>query len=81
MRGLSFKWVQSYLQIRTQQVEINNILSIKIQYGVSLGSFLGPILFLVYVNDLSSTIDSHSLVRYADDTTFSFSETYTEDLE
>ncbi len=43
---------------------------LEVSYGVPQGSVLGPVLFLVYVNDLSQCISDCLVIQYADDTQF-----------
>ena len=61
-------WFQSYLQNRTQLVNVNGVSSdvMKISCGVPQGSILGPLLFNLYVNDMCSSVDC-KLILYADD--------------
>ena len=70
---LALGWLKSYLSGRTHSVKVGNTLShpAALQYGVSQGSVLGPILFSLYTNPISSIIHSHSSINhhfYADDT-------------
>jgi hypothetical protein len=64
----SVKWFKSYLCNRSQIVDVNGELSesMSITCGVPQGSILGPLLFLMYVNDMSASINC-KLLLYADD--------------
>ena len=64
----SARWFESYLSDRSQTVVINGVSSesCKVTCGVPQGSILGPLLFLVYMNDMPSSV-SISLFQYADD--------------
>ena len=67
----SFKLLESYLSNRTQYVEMNDVCSdlMEIKCGVPQGSILGPLLFIIYLNDLPSITESLIPIIYADDTT------------
>src|SRR5688572_9243920 len=70
IRGMCLGWLRDYLKDRRQCVlyngQVSHILDIKC--GVPQGSILGPLLFLIYVNDISNTSLLLRFIMFADDT-------------
>ena len=72
---LSVNWFKSYLSDRIQYVSLKGQVSdpCNVSCGVPQGSILGPLLFLLYVNDMSTSIDEDcKLLLYADDSAILF---------
>ena len=70
IRGVSNDWFKSYLSNRNQYVSINGYESglAALNCGIPQGSVLGPLLFLLYINDLNQAIKFCKVHHFADDT-------------
>ena len=71
IRGIALDWLKSYLTNRSQFVDINGKYSKKanITCGIPQGSIIGPILFILYINDLHKVSNRLKFILFADDTT------------
>ena len=83
IRGTPLKWFSNYLNNRFQYTHFANCSSncSPIKHGVPQGSILGPLLFLVYINDITKSSENLEFVLYADDTTLFYTQSDTEKIK
>ena len=81
MNRSAVQWFRSYLTTRTQSVCVNGLLSVPIPFGVPQGSVLGPLLFIIYINDLPLVVQGCSVELYADDTLIYFASTSVSEIQ
>ena len=75
IRGVANAWFASYLLNRYQSVRVNGVTSssLPVTCGVPQGSILGPLLFLIYINDMNLAVESSTIFHFADDTNLLYS--------
>ena len=75
IRGVANKWFSSYLSNRYERVSLNGVSSTRLPVtcGVPQASILGPLLFLIYINDMNTAIQFSTTYHFADDTNLFYS--------
>ena len=76
IQGDAYNWFKSYLENRTQKCSVNGSLSktCSLQCGIPQGTILGPLLFLLYINDLPNCLSNSYPRMYADDTHLTYAD-------
>jgi hypothetical protein len=82
IRGTPLNWFESYLTNRKQYVQTHSVKSSlsSLSCGVPQGSILGPLLFLLYINDITQVSNKLSFIIFADDTNLFASHSNLHDL-
>jgi hypothetical protein len=77
IRGTQLDWFRSYFENRYQCVSCNGAMSDLrlVKYGVPQGSNLGPLMFLLFINDLPNSSSILTFILFADDTNAFYSHT------
>ena len=83
VRGNCYKWFESCLSNRYQCVHVNNCSFdwLQVNTGIPQGSVLGPLLFLVYINDIQHAVCNSNVFLFADDTNISCQTSIYEDYQ
>jgi retron-type reverse transcriptase len=75
IHGVAYKWFKSYLEGCRQKCFVDGSLSKKcsLKCGIPQGTILGPLLFLVFINDFPNCLSNSHPRMYADDTNLTYS--------
>ena len=82
IRGLALEWIRHYISNRRQYVCYNNSKSEfkDIKCGILQGSILGPLLFILYINDMCDVSKVLHIILFADDTDMFYSASNIDDV-
>ena len=74
IKDSTYNFFKSYLNIRTQKCVLNGSISESksLAFGIPQGTILGPLLFILYINDLPNCLENSEPQMYADDTHLTF---------
>ena len=82
MPGNAYNWFKSYLEHRTQMCSINwSSNNRSLTCGVPQWTILGPLLFLLYINDLPNCLSNCEPRMYADDTHLTYAGDFVDNLQ
>ena len=61
IEGDTYRWILSWLTLCTQHVLVDGEASdfVRVKFGIPQGTVLGPLMFLLYINDISKNLTSH----------------------